>query len=235
MRFHGRGYPMTEDGARRAREIVRLDAAHFWAFLGGGSNGFGFLPDRRPAIAFERHVFHRLTGGKFSSRHPDISHPVPGGYGAGGAFQYVRLERALNLEAGAALESTAWGMGQVMGFNARHAGFANAEEMIEAMRDSEDEQALAAVRLLAAKQLADCLRRAQWARFSRAYRGDASGASGYAIRLKQQFDHCERRPAPDLRVRAAQACLLYLGFDPGVIDGDFGDVTRQALIAYQAS
>lgn len=38
---------------------------------------------------------------------------------------------------------------------------------------------------------------------------------------------------PDLSLRTAQAALLYLGFDPGTIDGVTGKRTRSAIIAFQ--
>jgi hypothetical protein len=41
------------------------------------STGSGFLPapSDKPKILFEGHAFHRLTGGRYSRDHPDISHP----------------------------------------------------------------------------------------------------------------------------------------------------------------
>jgi peptidoglycan hydrolase-like protein with peptidoglycan-binding domain len=38
---------------------------------------------------------------------------------------------------------------------------------------------------------------------------------------------------PDLSLRAAQGALLYLGFDPGPIDGLRGHRARSALIQFQ--
>ena len=44
------------------------------------SSGSGFLSNGKPKILFERHYFHRLTGGKFSAKNPDISNKSSGGY-----------------------------------------------------------------------------------------------------------------------------------------------------------
>ena len=73
------------------------------------------MPDRRPQILFERHIFHRLTDGKFDDG--QISDPAAGGYGARGAAQYDRLALALAKDADAALQSASWGIGQIMGMN----------------------------------------------------------------------------------------------------------------------
>lgn len=66
----------------------------------------GFLPDRRPIIRFERHIFHRLTGGRYDRSHPDICNPVPGNAAPEGAAQYGLLNEALSLKSQAALKST---------------------------------------------------------------------------------------------------------------------------------
>ncbi|MGG7377547.1 N-acetylmuramidase domain-containing protein, partial [Escherichia coli] len=41
-----------------------------WAVIHVESSGAGYQADRRPKILFERHVFHRLTGGRFDAAHP---------------------------------------------------------------------------------------------------------------------------------------------------------------------
>ncbi|MDD4881534.1 MAG: N-acetylmuramidase domain-containing protein [Gallionellaceae bacterium] len=65
---------------------------------------------------YERHYFHRLTNGKYSKKHPDISNSLSGGYGKFSA-QYGKLERAFNLDPEAALKSASWGRFQIMGNN----------------------------------------------------------------------------------------------------------------------
>src|SRR5512147_1186377 len=121
-KFTGAGTPLSEIGLNSAAEDVGAGLPALWAVMTVETRGCGFLPDRRPQILFERHVFHERTGGKYSSRAPGISNPAAGGYGPAGAHQYDRLESAMQLDRKAALESTSWGLGQVMGFNAATAG-----------------------------------------------------------------------------------------------------------------
>src|SRR5262245_19137235 len=130
MSFSGRGFPVTQQGVKGAQKIVDIDVPKFWAVMSVESRGFGFLSDRRPKILFERHIFHGRTGGKFSAKHSDISNPNAGRYGTGGAHQYVRLEKAINLDRTAALESASWGVGQVMGFDVSDAGFPDVQTMV---------------------------------------------------------------------------------------------------------
>ena len=40
-------------------------------------------------------------------------------------------------------------------------------------------------------------------------------------------------PLPDLRVRAIQSYLVYLGYSLGIIDGILGRITRSAIQEYQ--
>ena len=87
-----------------------------------------FLDDGRPPILFERHIFHRQTGGRFAS-HPDISHKSAGNYGKGGAHQYTRLERAMKLDRQAALEAASWGAFQILGRNWAMLGYDSVDDL----------------------------------------------------------------------------------------------------------
>ncbi len=114
---------------------------------------------------------------------PDISNPAPGGYGQGGAAQYDRLERAQLLDRGAALRSASWGIGQVMGFNAASAGYASVEEMVTAMRESENEQLLAMAGEIAETGLDRALGAHDWPTFARGYNGPGYAKNRYDTRL----------------------------------------------------
>src|SRR5436305_5353027 len=118
LEFVGTAFPLSQGGVNETLTSSGLGIAELWAVLSVETSGCGFLDDRRPKILFERHVFSRETNGGFDASHPDLSNPTAGGYGAGGAAQYDRLQRAIVLDREAALLSTSWGLGQVMGYNA---------------------------------------------------------------------------------------------------------------------
>lgn len=242
MGFAGKGLPLTEAGVTAALAVLGLDPAAdrpvLWAVLAVESRGFGFLPDRRPKILFERHIFHRETGGRFGAEAPDLSAPSGGGY-LGGAAEYDRLERALALcrAAGlnemAALGSASWGLGQVMGFNAIAAGFADAASMARGMAEGEDRQLLGMARFMRAERLDARLRARDWAGFARGYNGPAYWRNRYDVRLKEAFERFSGGVTRDLRARAAQAALVYLGHQPGEPDGVVGQNTRRAVAAFR--
>ena len=73
MDFAGSGKPLTQNALDEAAAIVNIPNAAMWAVIQVESSGAGFLSDRRPKILFERHLFHRATGGQFDDTHPDIS------------------------------------------------------------------------------------------------------------------------------------------------------------------
>lgn len=233
LEFAGRGLPMTAPGFAECAEALGVHAAEVWAILTVETRGCGFLPDRRPLILFERHIFHRETGGLHDAAAPDISQPGMGGYGGGGAVQYERLARALALDRRAALRSASWGIGQVMGFNAERAGFVNAEAMVTAMSDAEDVQLRAMVREIVTGNLHRSLRAHDWTSFARGYNGANFAVNQYDTRLASAYQRFALGPLPDLTVRAAQMSLVYGGFDPGPVDGVLGRRTRSAITDFQ--
>ena len=143
------------------------------------------------------------------------------------------LERAIVLDRKAALESTSWGLGQVMGFNARAAGFADVEAMVAAMCDSEDAQFGAVVGFITSKNLSKYLKQEDWAGFAARYNGPDYAKNHYDARLARASALFRAGPLPDLRLRAAQLYLTYLGYAPGTVDGWFGTNTRKALVRFQ--
>jgi hypothetical protein len=114
--FLGNAIPLTDDGVGQATTRIGVTAPQLWAVFDVETKSCGFRPDRRPDILFEHRVFHNLTNGRFDSEAPDLSNTAQDGYGAPGAGQYDRIARAIRLDREAALKSTSWGIGQVMGF-----------------------------------------------------------------------------------------------------------------------
>lgn len=231
----GRAAPLSQAKFDEANDALGGDAASLWALLTVETRGFGYLPDRRSKLLFERHIFHARTRGVFDGSEPDISSPVPGGY-AGNAAEYPRLVRAMLRDRTAALESASWGLGQVMGFNAAEVGYAGAEDMISQFRTSEDEQLEATVRFITgnrALRVAFAARR--WDRVAFFYNGKNFAKNNYDANLARFHELYEARGLPSVDVRAAQARLSYLKFDPKGIDGRGGPGTRDAVSAFQRS
>jgi N-acetylmuramidase/Putative peptidoglycan binding domain len=233
--FAGLATPLTQDGLETSAELIDIDLPTIWAVIFTETSGCGFFSDGRPKILFERHVFHRLTGGRFDADDPDVSQPTPGGYGSGGAHQYDRLTAAILLDRQAALQSASWGLGQIMGENWHAAGFTNVEDMVTRMVAGEDMQFRAMASFIKSQGVDVSLRSQNWASFARVYNGPNFAANNYDSHLRHFHDTFAAGPLPELRVRALQILLMFKGFDPGTIDGVMGPKTRDALRGFEAS
>ncbi len=231
IQFIGKSLPLSDKGLANVREQLGTGTAEVWSILHVETSGCGFMADRRPKILFERHIFSRETDGSFDGQHSDLSNPEPGGYGPE-ATQYDRLAAAIALDEQAALRSASWGIGQIMGFNAKEAGFADIKTMIAAMADSEDNQLVGVANFLKHKRLDTALRGHDWRTFAREYNGPKFEENSYDKKLAAAFAQYSTL-LPDLSVRTAQVILTYLGFHPGTIDGAMGPRTRAALVEFQ--
>ncbi|MDR0781049.1 MAG: N-acetylmuramidase domain-containing protein [Pseudomonadales bacterium] len=237
--FTGRSKPLTDAGILAALATLGLQTATgpatLWAVLTVESAGFGFLPDRRPMLLFERHVFFKETDGRFATEAPDLCAQTRGAY-VGGAAEYERLTRAMALcrrdrfDTAAALRSASWGLGQIMGFNAAAAGFRDINDMLAQMADAEDAQLAGMVAFIRRQGLDKNLQAGDWAGFALGYNGTKYAQNAYDTKLQAAFAKQNNR---NLRMRAAQAALLFLGYRPGLPDGTIGRNTRAALLAFR--
>jgi hypothetical protein len=228
--------PLSEAGLQAAMDALNVDAATLWAMVHVETHGCGFFASRRPQILFERHKFSQHTGGQYDATAPDVSNPIPGGYGAPGDFQYTRLGEAYDLDPDAALMSASWGLGQVMGENFAMVGYASVSDMVAAMVSSEDEQLEAVVAFVKSKNVATALQQQTWAVYAAAYNGADYAKYNYDSNLSAAYslfqDPAKR---PDLSVRTAQMYLTLLGYNPQGVDGSMGAHTLTALHNFQVA
>lgn len=232
--FFGRGEPLNPQGVAEAAELLGVTAAVLWAVVTVETAGCGFLPDRRPVVLFERHEFRRRTAGRFDASHPDLSGP-PGGYGPPGKHQHDRLAAAVLLNRRSAIESASWGLGQVMGYNAGPAGYADAETMAVEFCRRENSQLMGMARFIRSRGLDKHLKHGAWADFARGYNGPNYAMNRYDAKLAQQASQFASHPLPDLTLRSIQLLLAYEGFPPGLVDGYAGQKTRRAIAAFRAA
>jgi hypothetical protein len=233
--FIGSGTPLTDNGFRDILQAADLAPAEIWSVLSVETSGCGYLRDRRPKVLFERHIFSRLTEGRFDEDDPDISQRTAGGYGPAGSHQLDRLNAAIQLDRPAALKSASWGLGQIMGENFRPAGFTDVEAMVKSMVACEDNQLRAMVAFMDTQKLIGTLKAHDWPGFARRYNGPNFAANNYDGLLEHFFERYADGDNPDPTVRAVQVYLTYRGFKPGAIDGFAGDATGRAIAAFQQS
>lgn len=181
----------TDAAQSRAANILGVDLSTVKAVAKVESAGAGFLPDGRPKILFERHIFSRLTQRAHDISNPDLSSHKPGGY-LGGADEYSRLYRAVQLDGDAAVQSASWGAFQIMGFNWRECGERSLIGFLLAMHHDADAHLALFVRFILHRELAKHLRDHDWAGFAAKYNGPAYAKNHYDTRLRVAYDEASR-------------------------------------------
>ncbi|MFN3582597.1 N-acetylmuramidase domain-containing protein [Phenylobacterium sp.] len=160
----------------------------------------GFIDgDVLPKILFEAHLFSKATGGRYDKTHPNISSPAWNrALYIGGQAEYQRLHTAMLLDEEAALKSTSWGLGQILGSNFKAAGYRNVFAYVEAMKASERNQLLALVNFI--KNTPGLLAKfhqigadpASCAAFAAAYNGPSYATHNYDGRIAQAYQRARR-------------------------------------------
>lgn len=225
--------------------------------------GSGFDRLGRPRMLFEPHIFWRElgAGGKRDAAaraglaYPKWKRDYP-------SDSYPRLVKAMAIDEEAALRSASWGLGQVMGFNAKLAGYDTASAMVRAFMEDEDKHLDAMISFIISAGLDDDLRRHDWSGFARGYNGAGYAANRYHLKLATAYAKWRKIPdtpwSPDQSVTAAnenaaidaspvalsrgdkgaevealQIKLRDAGFFSGPTNGSFGPLTEAAVRAFQ--
>ena len=196
LEFAGAATPLGPTDIADLAAQLGVEPAAIEAVCDIESAGSGFLPDNRPRILFESHLFHSLTGGRYDRTHPGISTPTwVRNYGAAGAHQYDRLAEAIPLDRTAALESASWGRFQILGANYAACGFGTIETFVAAMTGSEKAQLDAFAAFCRHGDLLRFLAAKNWTAFARGYNGPGQ-VDTYAADLAQAYArHARSAPA----------------------------------------
>ncbi|MEP4734076.1 N-acetylmuramidase domain-containing protein [Parvibaculum sp.] len=209
-----------------------------------------------PLIRFEGHYFdRRLKGSKrAAARSARLANPRAGAV-KNPRSQEARwrlLNRAIEIDAKAALESVSWGLGQVMGAHWAWLGYSSVDQLVNVARSGVSGQIELMVRYIEKAGLAAALRRHDWVSFAKGYNGPAYAKWGYHTKMAKAYRRHARRaptPAPDpagdslgptvlrrgsagQQVRDLQAALMKLGH-PVAVDGRYGPATERAVLAFQ--
>ena len=175
-----------------------IEVALILAIKSVESRGSGYLPDGRPKILFEGHIFwgELKKAGINPESHvrgnEDILFPKwdKTKY-KGNAAEYPRLERAMKIHRTAALKSASWGEFQIMGFNHKTAGYPDVESFVEAMKVPAGTNNLNA--LLGFLKGNNLLRHVQgnskdWDAFARGYNGPGYKENNYHNKLRDAYN-----------------------------------------------
>lgn len=173
-------------------QLIRVGEDEIHAILDVESAGRGFDEQGRVRILFEPHKFYSLlTKAKFIlQRNKAVA--------AGVAYEkwnsrnyktpaYDRLAKAVAINSNLALQSASWGLGQVMGFNHKLAGFPTVEAMVASFAADEENQLRGMINFINATGLADKLRNHDWRGFEDGYNGGGFNGA-YAKKLKAAYE-----------------------------------------------
>jgi len=193
---------------KKAAESLALEPCALSAVCQVEANGEGFMPDGRPKILFEPHVFWRelqkrnynpkglLSRADVRQNHGDISDILYQKWGArpygSEKAQWGRLERAKAINEDAALCSASWGAFQILGNNYQDCGYGTVQGFVRMMSEGYSGQLEALGRFLKANNLIRPLKNHDWAAFARGYNGAGYAKNQYDVKLRQAYEKCVR-------------------------------------------
>ncbi|MFM0181766.1 N-acetylmuramidase family protein [Paraburkholderia aspalathi] len=193
---------LTDADLVKSADALGVQVAAIRAVNEVESRGQGFLPDGRPVILFERHVFYKrlkargIDADALAAKYPNVVSAERGGY-AGGAAEYVRLATAERINADAACESASWGAFQIMGYHWKALTYSSVDEFVSRMQRCEADHLDAFVRFIAADTaLLSALKGRKWAAFAKGYNGPDYARNLYDSKLAQAYaKYAEREKA----------------------------------------
>jgi hypothetical protein len=177
---------LRPDDYAAAAATLGCDAAAITAVAQVECARAAFDDHQRPTILYERHIFRRLTGGRYDDE-PALSNRKAGGYGKF-SEQYPKLEQAYQLDADAALKSCSWGMFQILGTNHRAAGFGTVVQYVRAMCQTERDHLDAFASFIRAHPLMHAaLVQHAWPAFAKLYNGPLYKQNAYDKKLNRAY------------------------------------------------
>jgi len=180
------------DFARAAKEL-NVEIAAIRAVAEVEAAGQGFLPDGRPAVLYEAHVFHAQTKGKHAAAKDRRGAKLSSAkwdrslYGATGAHQHERIEDAAKLDWDAAHKAASWGTFQILGTNHKAAGHDTIKGFVDAMNSGASAHLDAFVSFIKTNKLDGALRSKNWAAFARGYNGPGYAANKYDQKMHAAY------------------------------------------------
>ena len=246
--------PEVIDALTRAAQSVNLEPALLLALCSVETNGVPFEDDGSPTILCERATFYKELPAPLRASALQSGLAIAkwnrSGYDdqTDGPDRLALLRRMARTNEDAAYRSISMGLGQIMGFNCGHAGYASAHAMYDAFRDL-DAQCRAIVAVLPALGVLQPLKDRDWVLTATRYNGPGERHNSYDAKLASAYAHWRfalnsgqtAPPADGLglwsrgpAVQSLQEHLTLAGL-PTVADGIYGPKTAMNVAAFQVA
>jgi hypothetical protein len=191
--FNGAARKIEDSEIDNIAEDLGVESAAFRAVIAVEAAGSGFDKAGRPKALFERHHFWKHLKDEPELQEQaateGLAYPKWGEkpYPKGSDAVYSEIERACAIDEEAALLSTSWGLGQIMGSNYKMAGCPSVQAMVEEATESEAGQLRQMASFIKAAGLVDELIAKNWAGFARGYNGPGYAKNQYDTKLAAAY------------------------------------------------
>lgn len=201
-------FVLCDDDYQNVADYLKVDLACVKAVQEVESSGKAFLTegyvvngkkyDRVPQILFEGHIFWKqlknkgLNPSEILLDKPSLNSVLyqkwVKSYYLGGIKEYSRLDLACSVDVESALNSTSWGLFQIMGFNHKLCGYDNVKDYVDGMCQSAYNQLEAFASFAKSNKLDTYLRNKDWAGFAYRYNGSGYKQNKYDEKLKKAYE-----------------------------------------------
>lgn len=191
--FQGEARKVTTEEIEEVAAHLQIEPAAFRAVIMVEAAGYGFDAKNRPKALFERHYFYKHLFDRpvllARATEAGLAYQVWGmkPYPKGPDAVYDEIQRACEIDDHAALLSTSWGLGQIMGSNFKMAECPSVEVMVEQAMASEANQLRHMGEFIRNANLIRPLRFKDWAAFARGYNGPGYAKNAYDTKLAQAY------------------------------------------------
>lgn len=253
--FTGKGIRITSGDIIEAANDLGVSVAALQAVMDVEARSNGFYKSGAPTMLYEPHIAYARTRGEVRTAliNAGVAYSKWGlrKYPSSYVDRYTQLEKAIRIAGDKAYEFASYGLPQMMGFNYKAAGFQSAKDMFNAFKISEGNQLRGMVAFIKANpKMHSALKRLAWKTFAYYYNGSGYAKNQYDVKLAAAYVkrlNNPLRPAGALddgflglgdkgqEVELLQINLNQLGFGPLEEDGDFGPMTKQAVMDFQKS
>ncbi len=192
---------LTEADYKRISEEADIEEAAIKAVveIESGKTHNGFSPTGKPLLNFDLSLFKKklakegINLNQARKKAPvAFMPPDTKRFGSYSDAQHARFEAARTISEKAAIESTFWGLFQIGGFNWSKCGLDSADEFIELMSRSEQDQLRLFINFLDRNGMLNLIRTKNWSAFAHRYNGPGYKRRGYDRRLAAAYKKYKR-------------------------------------------